>query len=708
MSRVIGNSADKRRRTDTSALVRGTTLILFCLIAEAGWAATFYVSATGDDLKTGTTAETAWQSIAKVNSTKFAGGDRIVFEGGQSFKGRIYFDAADTGSAANPITVSSYGSGRATIDGATGNTLYAYNTAGINISNLNFVGSGSSTNTGTGLVFYCDLPGDVKLNHLHIDNVDISGFQYGIRMAGKNGASGYDDVRLTNSVIHDNQREGMRTSGLSKYAITNVYVGHCEFHNNIGDPLMTTNSGSGLILGQVDGAIVERCLAHDNGALCTSEDGGSGIWCHDSTNVVIQSNESWNNRTSGPNDGGGFGLDGATTHSILQYNYSHDNDGAGIGLYQYFSADKWSNNIVRYNISQNDGRRNGFAGIQVANKSSGISDCEIYNNTIFMSPANGVEPRAVWFISGTENFHLRNNLFVTTGGVPIADVNGQQSGWEFQGNVYWSGNAPLRIVWNGLIFSDLESWRAYTGQENMSPTRLGIVADPNVANAGGGAVISNPDALEKMNAYILQDASPIINSGMKLTELFGIDPGPRDFFGNPLPQDGKLDVGACEFPGIVSGSAPNISEAQHLKITSLRGNAAVGSTKSMVSFSAILGSLPTEINLVGQTFIADVAGASGTFAFDARGRSSSPQGTARLKLSRVKLRLKTTQLRAPTITVKLTGDWATVWSQRGLIPEIDVRDKVDVPISFLFDNRVYATVLTAKRTTRKESTKISK
>ena len=51
------------------------------------------------------------------------------------------------------------------------------------------------------------------------------------------------------------------------------------------------------------------------------------------------------------------------TNSVMQYNYSHDNDGAGYGLYQGSTSAPWSNNVVRYNISQNDGRKNGYGAI---------------------------------------------------------------------------------------------------------------------------------------------------------------------------------------------------------------------------------------------------------------------------------------------------------------------------------------------------------
>ena len=45
-------------------------------------------------------------------------------------------------------------------------------------------------------------------------------------------------------------------------------------------------------------------------------------------------------------------------NSVMQYNYSHDNDGAGYLLAQFTYAREFTNNIVRYNISENDGRKN--------------------------------------------------------------------------------------------------------------------------------------------------------------------------------------------------------------------------------------------------------------------------------------------------------------------------------------------------------------
>src|SRR4051794_21994855 len=102
-------------------------LLLACAPAASYAASAYYVSPNGNDSNAGTSSAAAWQTITKVNARIYSAGDSILFEGGQTFSGRIYLDARNTGTAEAPITVSSYGTGRATIDGALANTFYAYN-----------------------------------------------------------------------------------------------------------------------------------------------------------------------------------------------------------------------------------------------------------------------------------------------------------------------------------------------------------------------------------------------------------------------------------------------------------------------------------------------------------------------------------------------------------------------------------------------------
>ncbi len=73
---------------------------------------------------------------------------------------------------------------------------------------------------------------------------------------------------------------------------------HCEAHDNTGDPdYLKNHSGSGIVLYQVDGGLMEHCRAWNNGALCRSTGGGGvGLWTCASRRVVIQHCESFANR----------------------------------------------------------------------------------------------------------------------------------------------------------------------------------------------------------------------------------------------------------------------------------------------------------------------------------------------------------------------------------------------------------------------------
>ncbi|HUX56065.1 MAG TPA: right-handed parallel beta-helix repeat-containing protein [Bacteroidales bacterium] len=168
----------------------------------------------------------------------------------------------------------------------------------------------------------------------------------------------------------------------------NIYVGYCITENNPGDPTVLDNhSGSGIIISGTDGAVVEYCLAKDNGWDQPWEGNGPiGIWAFHANNVVIQHCISHSNKSNPLGwDGGGFDFDGGVTNSIMQYNYSYNNVGPGYGLYQYWSAAPWENNTVRYNISINDGIENDSCGIHIWSGQPNIPNMKnayIYNNLV--------------------------------------------------------------------------------------------------------------------------------------------------------------------------------------------------------------------------------------------------------------------------------------------------------------------------------------
>ena len=71
----------------------------------------YYISNSGNDSNTGTSPESAWLTIAKVNSQMalFQPGDNIFFERGSIFRGTLEIKASGTSSS--PISFSAYGTG---------------------------------------------------------------------------------------------------------------------------------------------------------------------------------------------------------------------------------------------------------------------------------------------------------------------------------------------------------------------------------------------------------------------------------------------------------------------------------------------------------------------------------------------------------------------------------------------------------------------
>jgi hypothetical protein len=100
---------------------------------------------------------------------------------------------------------------------------------------------------------------------------------------------------------------------------------------------LDNHSGSGILISGTDSAIVEYCLAKNNGWDQPWEGNGPiGIWAYHSNNVIIQHCIAHSNKTNPKGwDGGGFDFDGGVTNSVMQYNLSYNNMGPGYGLYQY-------------------------------------------------------------------------------------------------------------------------------------------------------------------------------------------------------------------------------------------------------------------------------------------------------------------------------------------------------------------------------------
>ena len=523
------------------------------LMAAPAAATTYYVSTSGSDANSGTSPAGAWRSVGRVSAHEFAPGDRILFEGGQIFSGNLYFDAADAGTPAVPVEVSSFGTGRATISAPDGHGILGYNTAGFYIHQLDVVGAGRDVNTGSGIFFYNDLPGDVLLDTIRIHSVDAARFgRYGVEIGSHNLRSGFRNVRITYTVASENGLGGIFTYAQERAVHRNVYVGYSSAFLNLGFSGLLYNSGNGITLSGVDGGTIEYSVAHSNGSRSTSDNGPVGIWTFLSNNVVIQHSESFSNKTGNTKDGGGFHLDNSTSNSVLQYNYSHDNSGAG-----YMLAHKWNDylhtgNVVRWNISQNDARKNSYASIHLWGR---IRNAQIYNNTVYLGSGNSAA-RALHARNNTietqdlENVRVSNNQLQTTGGLALLDFTAAvldgATGVRIEGNNYWSTGGTFRILWRGTTYSSLSAFRTATGQEQVNGAPVGLAVSPDLAAPGTGPSFNNAAMIRGLWQYRLKASSQLIDAGVDLSQL-GINPGPSDFFGGSSRRHFGNDIGAHEY-----------------------------------------------------------------------------------------------------------------------------------------------------------------
>jgi hypothetical protein len=519
----------------------------------------YFINKTGNDSLAGTSPQAAWRTIARINTMNFEPGDRILFEGGHAFSGELLFTAEDSGTPTNPVIVSSYGAGKATINSDTSRAINVYNCNGFKISKLNFIGCGREDASGnSGIYFYTDDSTGTMLQFIQIDSVEVSGYhKAGIEIgAGHASNSGFRDVRITHTSVHDNGDKGIVVWGYFAsthvgWSHENVYIGYCKAFNNPGIPGKKGHTGNGILISGVNGAVVEYCEAYNNGALNSGPEGGPiGIWAWDANDVKIQFCESHHNKTNNNKDGGGFDLDGGVTNSVMQYNYSHDNAGAGYGLYQFNGAREFNNNTVRYNISENDGLVGDYGAIQfwATNSNGGIRNTKVYHNTLYVSENTTGAGIADINIGATYIFNteIYNNIIVTAAGKRAVDIPHSSGGWYFKGNCYWSDGSTIEIKWDDQVYTGLNSWRSATGQEKSGSAEVGMEIDPKLACPGKGATIGDPVKLASLSAYRLQPDSPVIDKALDLEQNFGITVGTHDFFGILLPQFNGFDIGAGE------------------------------------------------------------------------------------------------------------------------------------------------------------------
>jgi len=367
-------------------------------IESCSIAATYYLdSLNGRDSNDGLTELRAWQSMDRANQLTCSPGDRILLRRGGAWRGPG-FKASGSGSTNSPILLADYGDELLPpplIDGVGPHepAVLLQNVQNWTIRNLELTQQGQT-------------PQNLDPNNEKGKDADQNSDEYMravvhvLAIGPPNDpncgeACTVRNIRLENLVVHDGTWNGIYASGgyyqlktarfgfLDNLVIQGVesFTNHkagieitCTYFQEriyaasnvcVLDSRLQGNGGDGVMVGPVFNGLLDGNTCAYNGRIRNAR---VGCWTWDSENTVIQFNESHHNMTplanSTARDGAGFDLDLGTENGLIQYNWSHDNQGEGYLFVSWpvgfgYSRGESHNAQMRYNLSERDGKKTG-------------------------------------------------------------------------------------------------------------------------------------------------------------------------------------------------------------------------------------------------------------------------------------------------------------------------------------------------------------
>jgi hypothetical protein len=486
---------------------------------------TYYVDpVAGSDANLGTYPGHAWKTLGKVNSTTFSAGDRILFKSGRAWTGQLW--PKGSGVDGHPIVIDKYDGDAKPVINGNGEAEAAVllrNQEYWEINNLDVTNTGTTPGTRRGVQLVADNFGDV--HHIYVRGLtvhDVNGSEEvkengGItyHCVGDTKPSRFVDLQIENNHIYHVDRSGIM--GWSSHWVRSKWYPSLGvvIRNNTLDDI----GGDGIVNVATDSALVEYNVV--SRASQRSQDYNVGIWPWSADNTVIQFNEVY--ETRGQHDAEGFDSDWNSRDTIIQYNYSHDNEGGFLLICNEGSQSPENSagntgTIVRYNISQNDHHR----GIKL---SGPVKNTLIYNNTIYVGKDEDVDVVIHTDWTGwASDTYFYNNIFYVEGKARFsygakANPNGS----------YVPAPGP------GNSTNNVYDYNVYYGVAPADDPHA-LTSDPLLINSGHAAIGRNTVA-----GYALQTKSPAINSGRAIAPSGG-----RDFMGNPVPSCGGIDRGAVQ------------------------------------------------------------------------------------------------------------------------------------------------------------------
>jgi len=391
------------------------SLLLASVTLTASFAATYHFDATAEsDLHDGLTPASAWKSLEKFNATVFTPGDRILFKSGQQWLGQLRPQGSGTNIANNrvPVVIGRYGEGalpEIAGEGRYNATLLVSDVEHWDITDLAITNKGASAAPDrSGVRIQAEklaVMHGITLRGLHVHDVngDLRKTHEGqgiLFEASRKTDASFDGILIENCKLERTDRNGICQRGQGKTRSKNVIV-----RSNILDDI----GGDGIKLWGTNGGLIEKNIVRNARARCS--DAAAGIWPFACDDTIIQCNEVTG--TKGTTDGMAYDSDYQSKRTIIQNNYSHENEGGFILVCSpgnSFNLDT----IVRHNVSVHDGI-NSARVIQIAGNPTNTL---FHNNTIVLGPQQNLPLVSFneWNGGNAKNTRFANNVFIVSDG----------------------------------------------------------------------------------------------------------------------------------------------------------------------------------------------------------------------------------------------------------------------------------------------------
>ncbi len=512
--------------------------VLGLISALVASAATYHVDrGAGDDHRDGLSPERAWQTLARVNATIFAPGDRILLRAGSAWNAE-QLRPLGSGTPEKPIVVGRYGEGAPPALHGHGRVPWLVsliNQEGWEITELELTNFSAATAQRHRAVEIrandCGILRHIHLKNLHLHDVnavsdyrddgDVLAKSFGgiaFLIEGTKTPTAWDDLLVEGCTLRN-----VGPIGLVSHSTW--MTGHRE-----NDPRTWFPSTRVIIRGNTfdriarNGLILRGCVSplveHNVFRECGLLGSGNGMFIFHCDDALVQFNEACFTRYNpGDSDASGFDSDYNSRRSIFQFNYSHDNEYGFMLICSQGGRPNGFNDgtIVRYNISQNDGGN-------LIRVSGTVTNALVHNNTLYVKAdmANpreaGAAPRIIYhktWQGWSDGVTYANNIIYNDSTRAVYDL-GESRNNRFEHNLLY-GHHPA--------------------SEPADPHKL--TGDPRFSQVRGGGDTWR----SAIAAYSLRENSPAIGSGLALPA-----PPPRDYAGRSiLIRNGKVDLGALVF-----------------------------------------------------------------------------------------------------------------------------------------------------------------